>query len=63
MEEETNEEVKTYTISYHHDYAVVVVVAEGKNEDEAIDVGVVMIREYYGWDISRFRIGEIEPWN
>jgi hypothetical protein len=54
------EENKTYTITYHHDYAVVTVVAEGKDEDEAIFDGVNMIKSYYGWDISRFKIGEIE---
>ena len=63
MEQASKEETKTYNITYYDDYAVVTVVAEGKDEDEAIDAGVVLIREYYGWDISRFRVSEIEEWN
>ena len=63
MEENGEQETKTYTIPFHGAYATVIVVADGKDEDEAIDVAVVQIREYYGWDISSFKVGDIDSWD
>lgn len=52
--------MRRWTVQFVGDYFTLQTNVEAEDEDQAIDDGVTLMRDHYGWDFSNFN-AEADP--
>lgn len=58
---DTIQTLSLWNVQFLEDYALITATSvPGLNEDDAIQAGIISLRDYYGIDVSNWLVNEVE---